>query len=167
MVRQGGETMILKWLAVNIVTILSIIIWSQLKGYQSNDILLGKVIAQMAVVLFLINLNMYFVFLMIRKSKIRDVKIKLARISKKMMKFHVPLAITATTLVICHAVIMFYAHSDLLNYKTVTGVLLFGVLSILLFSGILRRKKATGKRRKFHYTMAFLFFGFMLLHIII
>ncbi|SEN25783.1 hypothetical protein SAMN05192533_110192 [Mesobacillus persicus] len=159
--------MIIKWLAVNILTILAIIIWSQIQGYQSNNIFLGKVIAQVAFVFFLINLNMYFVFLMIRKSKIRDVKIKLARISKKMMKFHVPLAITATTLIICHAVIMFYAQSDLLNYKTVTGVFLFGVLSILLFSGILRRKKATGKRRKFHYTMAFLFFGLILLHIFI
>jgi len=35
----------------------------------------------------------------------------------------------------------------------------------LLFSGLLRRWKATGKRRRFHYIMAFVFFGFVIFHI--
>ena len=160
--------MIIRWLIVNSVTILLIVIWSQIQGYDSNYILLGKIVAQAAFILYLINLNMYFVFLLIRKSKIRAVKIKLAKISKKMMKYHVSIAITATILVFGHAGIMLYAHfGKLWIPKTISGTVLIGILGFLLFSGMLRRWKSTGNRRKFHYSMAFIFFGFVFLHVFI
>jgi hypothetical protein len=158
--------MITKWLTVNLLTIFIIIIWSTLQGYESSSIFLSKVFAQVAFILFLINLNMYFVFLFIRKSKLRDVKIKLAKISKRMMKYHVAIAVTATTLVALHAGIMLYTfYEAFFKGKTISGAFLIGLLGILLFSGLLRRRKATGRRRKFHYMMAFVFFGFMFLHI--
>jgi hypothetical protein len=158
--------MILKWLTVNLLTIFIIVIWSHLQDYESNSVLLSKIFAQVAFILLLINLNMYFVFLLIRKSKLRDVKIKLAKISKRMMKYHVAIAVTATTLVVLHAGIMGCSYyEDFFKGKTISGTLLIGILSILLYSGLLRRRKATGKRRKFHYRMAFVFFGFLFLHI--
>lgn len=158
--------MITKWLTVNLLTIFVIVVWSSLQGYESNFILLSKIFAQVAFILLLINFNMYFVFLLIRKSKLRDVKIRLAKISKRMMKYHVAIAVTATPLVVLHAGIMFYVHyNNLFKGKTISGAFLIGMLPILLFSGLLRRKKATGKRRKFHYMMAFVFFGFLFFHI--
>jgi hypothetical protein len=158
--------MIAKWLTVNLLTVFIIVVWSHLQGYESNSIFLSKIFAQVAFILLLINLNMYFIFLLIRKSKLRDVKIRLAKISKRMMKYHVAIAVTATVLVALHAVIMLYAHyENLFLRKTISGAFLIGILPILLFSGLLRRRKATGKRRKFHYMMAFVFFGFLFLHI--
>ncbi|MBM4763619.1 hypothetical protein [Bacillus sp. B15-48] len=158
--------MIWKWLTVNVLTVLIILVWSQIQGYESNNVLLGKLLAQMAFILFLINLNMYFVFLMIRKSKIRQVKVKLAKISKRMMKYHIPIAMTATGLILFHAGIMINAYwGNLYNMKLTSGYLGFVLLAILLFSGLLRRRKATGKRRKFHYVMAFVFFAIVLIHI--
>ncbi|MBP2242796.1 hypothetical protein J2Z40_003377 [Cytobacillus eiseniae] len=160
--------MIAKWLIMNGLTIIIIVLWSLYRGYESNYILIGKIISQAAFILFLININMYFVFLLIRKSKIRKVKIQLAKISKKMMKFHIPIAITATVLIISHAAIMITAHQEQLwKAKTITGAVAFSLLVLLLYSGLLRRWKASGKRRRFHYTMAFIFLGFVLFHVFI
>lgn len=160
--------MIAKWLITNLITVFIIVIWSFYQGYDSNHVLIGKIVAQAAFILFLININMFFVFLLIRKSKVRNVKIKLAKISKRMMKYHIPIALTSSTLILIHAVIMINAYFErLLNIKTLSGAITFGVLIILLFSGLLRRWKASGNRRKFHYTMAFLFFAFVILHVFV
>ncbi|MEH7122558.1 hypothetical protein V7127_04835 [Bacillus sp. JJ1773] len=160
--------MITRWLTINIITILVIVLWSLYQGYDSSYILMGKIIAQAAFILFLININMYFVFLLIRKSKIRNVKVKLAKISKKMMRYHIPIAITATLLIIAHAALMISTRFvNLWNTKTVSGAAAIGILIILLFSVLLRRWKASGKRRKFHFTMAFVFLGFVILHVFI
>lgn len=160
--------MIARWLTINIITICFIILWSFYQGYDSNYILIGKILAQGAFILFLINVNMYFVFLLIRKSKIRNVKVKLAKISKQMMKYHIPIAMTATFIIIGHGAIMVIAHFEkLMKAKTISGAATFGVLVILLWSGLLRRWKASGKRRKFHYSMAFLFFAFVIFHVFV
>ena len=127
---------------------------------------MGKIAAEVAFCLFLININMYFVFLLIRRSKVRNVKVKLAKLSKRMMKYHIPIAITALLLVIFHAMIMMYVRLEhLWEAKIIMGAATILVLIILLCSGLLRRWKATGNRRKFHYIMAFIFFGFTILHI--
>lgn len=166
--RRWRDPMIARWLIVNITTVLVIVFWSVSQGYDSNAILLGKVLSQAAFILFLVNVNMYFVFLLIRKSKVRNVKIKLAKISKQMMKYHIPIAITASLLIVFHASIMITAfYNRLWNGKIGSGAAAISVLLILLYSGLLRRRKATGKRRRFHYTMAFIFLGFVLLHIFI
>lgn len=160
--------MIGRWLSTNIITVFIIILWSLYQGYDTSLILIGKLLSQAAFILFLININMYFVFLLIRKSKIRPMKVKLAQISKRMMKYHIPIAITATILIIGHGVIMLSAYVDSVwTLKMIIGLFSIGVLIILLYSGLLRRWKSTGKRRKFHYIMAFVFFGCVLFHIFI
>lgn len=158
--------MIIRWLLINLFTVILIVLWSLYRGYDSYYILLGKIAAQAAFILFLVNVNMYFVFLLIRKSKLRNVKVRLAKVSKTMMKYHIPLAITATLLIVTHSAMMVDAHSSQLwSVKSAAGAFSLCLLAVLLYSGWLRHRKATGKRRKFHYTMAFTFFGFVLLHI--
>lgn len=158
--------MIASWLMTNIITVFIIVLWSMYQGYDSNAILMGKIVAQVAFVLFLININMYFVFLLIRKSKIRNVKVKLAKISKRMMKYHIPIAITASLLILFHAAILIYAQmAHLWGAKTISGSVTICTLIVLLYSGLLRRWRASGKRRRFHYKMAFVFFGFLILHV--
>ncbi|WP_264803954.1 hypothetical protein [Cytobacillus sp. NCCP-133] len=160
--------MIARWLGLNILTVLLILLWSWHQGCDSNQILLGKVLAQAAFILFLINLNMYFLFLLIRKSKIRKVKVTLAKTSKRMMKYHIAIAIPASMLILIHAVIMISVRlEDLWQAKAVSGIATLIVLSVLIFSGMLRRRKSTGKRRKFHYMLAFLFFVFVFLHVFV
>lgn len=165
MEKERGK-IIFRWLTINIVTVLLIVLWSWYQGYDSNYILMGKMVAEAAFCLFLININMYFVFLLIRKSKVRSVKVKLAKISKRMMKYHIPIACTASLLILFHAMNMIYTRLEhLWEAKLIMGAATICILIILLFSGLLRRLKATGKRRKFHYIMAFIFFGFTIVHI--
>jgi hypothetical protein len=164
----GGKVMIKKWLLVNALTIVLIIGWSFFQGFTSYYMLSAKIISQISFVLFLVNVNMYFVLLLIRKGKDRLVKIKLAKISKQMMKFHVPIAVTGVVLIVIHGSMMLTKHfQKLQNLKIVSGSIATLVLMVLLFSGGLRKLKASGFRRKFHYKMAFIFFGFMIVHIFI
>lgn len=157
------------WIISNAVFILLVIIWSfWQREYSSPIIVVGQTLAVIAVVLFLINVNMYFVFLIIRKSKAKGVKKTLALFSRKMMKFHVPIAITAVALILIHAMIMISFHPlELLNIKKITGLLAVVVLLVHLYSGWLRRKKASGFRRLFHLRMAFIFLFFFLVHIFV
>jgi hypothetical protein len=125
-------------------------------------------IAQAAFILFLINVNMYFVFLLIRKSKVRNVKVQLAKISKRMMKYHIPIAFTAALLIIIHAFIMlFVSYEHLWKPKTTSGAIAIGLLLLLFYSGLLRRWKASGNRRRFHYITAFVFIILVFIHIFI
>lgn len=154
------------WLISNALFIFLVIFWSFWnREYSSPTIVAGKSFAVIAVILFIINVNMYFIFLIIRKSKVKGVKKTLALFSRKMMKLHVPIAITATALICIHAFIMISYHPlEILDVKKISGILAILILSVHLFSGWLRRKKASGFRRLFHLRMAFIFLTFFLIH---
>lgn len=155
------------WLISNATFILLVIFWSFWhRDYSSPIIVVGKTFAVIAVILFLINLNMYFIFLIIRKSKAKGVKKTLALFSRRMMKLHVPIAITGVALILIHAIIMISFHPlELVDVKKISGIVALAVLAVHLFSGWLRRKKASGFRRLFHLRMAFIFLFFFLVHI--
>jgi hypothetical protein len=127
-------------------------------------------LAQIAMVLFLININMYFIFLVIRKTSVRQVKIRLAKFSRVMMKWHISIAITATTIIIGHAAINLYEIAPIIGFgdlKLVSGYLAIFFLFLTLSAGYLRHKKSSGVRRKFHLTTAMLFFLVFLVHMFI
>lgn len=157
------------WIGSNILFILLVIIWSFInQEFLSPIINIGKVLALVALLLFLININMYFIFLIIRKSNNKSLKKKLALFSRKMMKAHVPIAITAVGFVSIHGILMMVFHPiDVFSLKKMSGLAAVGILSVHLYSGWLRRKKASGFRRKFHLSMAFVFMCFFLVHIFI
>lgn len=158
--------MVKKWIGFNLLFIIAVVIWSWTGETISVEIFAAKTIAQISLLFFLANLNLYFVFLIIRKSKNKEVKKKLAKLSRKAMKLHIPIAVTGTSLIFIHAIIMLNEHPiPFSSFKKLSGVMAFFVLLILLFSGLFRRLKATGFRRKFHITMAFTFLFFFIIHI--
>lgn len=158
--------MVKKWVAVNILFIIAVVIWSWQKETISVEILMAKTLSQISLIFFLANINLYFVFLIIRKNKNKQVKKTLAKMSRKAMKIHIPIALTGTSLILIHAVMMLLNHPvELLSLKKISGFMAFLVLLVLLFSGLLRRWRASGFRRKFHITMAFTFLFFFVIHI--
>lgn len=155
-------------LSLNGLLILTVLIWSWQKEFISAPIALAKVSPQMALILFLVNLNMYFVFLIIRKSHIRKVKTILAKGSRKAMKLHIPIAICASTFIFIHAILMVINHpAYMTSLKFLSGFLALLMLILLLFTGYRRHYKATGFRRRSHIVMAFTFLTSTLLHIFI
>jgi hypothetical protein len=159
------------WIAVNsnLIVFSFIYIWF-FRPHDSNLVVIAQFLAQMAVILFLVNINMYFIFLVIRKSPVRQVKIRLAKFSRVMMKWHISIAVTATTVIIGHAVINLYEIAPVVGFgdlKLVSGYLTISILLLTLSAGYLRHKKSSGFRRKFHLTTAMVFFLVFLIHMFI
>jgi hypothetical protein len=159
------------WIAVNSILIVMsfIYIWF-IRPHDSSLVVLAQFLAQIAMVLFLININMYFIFLVIRKTSVRQVKIRLAKFSRVMMKWHISIAVTATTIIIGHAAINLYKIAPVIgfdNLKIISGYLAVSFLFLTLAAGYLRHKKSSGFRRKFHLTTAMIFFLIFLVHMLI
>ena len=159
------------WIAVNSILIVFsfIYIWF-FRPHDNSLVVLAQFLAQLAMVLFLININMYFIFLVIRKSSVRQVKIRLAKFSRVMMKWHISIAITATTIIMGHAAINLYKIAPVVGYdnlKLISGYLAIFFLVLTLAAGYLRHKKSSGFRRKFHLTTAMVFFLVFLVHMFI
>ncbi|PWT96354.1 MAG: hypothetical protein C5B52_15935 [Bacteroidetes bacterium] len=159
------------WTFFNIALVLCSIfyIWF-IRPHESSWVVVSQFLAQTAILLFLININMYFIFLVIRKTSLRNVKIRLAKFSRQMMKFHIPIALLGTTIIIIHAGINLKELGPVLGYvhlKLISGYLSFLLLATVLYAGYLRHFKASGFRRKFHLLSAMLFFAAFLLHMFI
>jgi hypothetical protein len=158
--------MVAIWLVVNFFIIIGMVVWSLLHETDGLVLQMATIFSQLAVILVLLNINMYFIFLIIRKTKKRKVKLTLAKLSRKVMKVHVPIAISAASLIILHIIfIIFSIPFDLTKHKLLTGLLAVIGLFFTLLAGYLRSKKATGNRRKYHIMTAFIFFIVALVHI--
>ncbi|MGC5327832.1 hypothetical protein [Brevibacillus sp. SYSU BS000544] len=158
------------WMLINIVILLvSVVVTWFIRPHDSQSEVFGVFFAQVSFILFLINANMYFIFLVIRKSPDRDVKKMFAALSRRVMRGHVPFAIVGTILILIHAGVMLQTAGVVLGLthpKIVTGFTALGILAVTLFAGNLRRRRASGFRRKFHLVVALTFAAFMLLHLL-
>lgn len=149
-----------------IIVISLLYIWV-FRPHDSSLVVAAQLLAQAGLILFLINVNMYFIFLVIRKTKVRQVKIGLAKFSRYFMKWHIPIAIVATTIIIGHASINLFEIGPLIGFgsiKLASGYMAVGLLALTLFAGYLRRKKASGFRRKFHLVSAMTFTCAFMIH---
>ncbi|MBE4907549.1 hypothetical protein IMZ08_05660 [Bacillus luteolus] len=149
------------WIIINVLFVFcsGVYIWL-FQQNQSLSVITGQLLAQAGILLFLVNVNMYFIFLVIRKSKIRKLRTTLAKLSRKMMKVHIPLGIVGTAFVTIHAIIMLIELGNRIGFfhgKLVSGYLSISFLMLTLFAGYLRHKKSSGFRKKFHRTTAFAF----------
>lgn len=157
------------WLTVNIIFIVASAIYIWLfRSHTSTIITVGQLFAQVGIILFLININMYFIFRVIRRSKVRKLKIYLAKMSRKMMKAHIPIATLGTVMIVFHSCIMLLQVGEIIGYthsKLVSGYGAILFLCMTLFAGYLRHKKATGFRRKFHLSSAVFFAVVFTIHL--
>ncbi|MCZ0755918.1 hypothetical protein [Anoxybacillus sp. J5B_2022] len=157
------------WLAVNSLLLISslLVIWV-FRPHDSTTVLAGKWFAQFAILVFFINVNMYFIFLVIRKSKVRSVKVTLSKLARSMMKAHIPFALAGTSMILFHGAIMAWklgATIGFIHPKIVTGYGSVCLLTITLLAGFLRHRKASRFRRKFHLISAMLFACLFLIHL--
>ncbi|MDF2947367.1 MAG: putative rane protein [Bacillales bacterium] len=146
-----------------------IFIWF-FRQHDGTLIIISQLLAQLTVLLFIINLNMYFIFLIIRKTKKREIKIRLATISRYLMKGHIKIALFSTIFTIGHIMINIFKYGPMIGYlhiKMVMGYSSFSLLMITLIAGYQRHKKASGFRKKFHRIMAMIFTFLFLLHMFI
>lgn len=157
------------WIIINtlVICVSAFYIWF-INPHPSFIILTGQFFAQIAILLFIVNINMHFIFLVIKKAKSRKLKIMLSKFSRKMMKLHIPMGIIGTSFILLHAAIMLTQLGGVSGYfhtKMVSGYVAVLLLALTLFGGYRRQKKASGFRRKFHMIMAFIFGSIFMLHL--
>lgn len=159
------------WTVANIFLIVGSIIYIWFfRPHDSTLIVISQFLAQIAMILFIFNVNMYFIFLIIRKTKQRKVKIRLATFSRYFMKWHIKIAMTATLLIIGHAGINLFKIGPVIGYghiKMLMGYTSFVFLLVTLIAGYMRHKKASGFRKKFHRIAAMIFTVSFLIHTVI
>lgn len=157
------------WISVNVLIILAILIYIWLfNPSPSKMVRSGQIFSQIAVLLFIVNINMHFIFKIIKKSERRSIKIMLAKIARKMMKWHAPIAIVGTSFILVHAGIMLVQLGHVIGYahpKMVSGYVALFILTLTLIGGYRRAQRSSGFRRKFHLTFALIFGGIFLIHI--
>ncbi|MBU9721819.1 MULTISPECIES: hypothetical protein [Bacillaceae] len=126
-----------------------------------------SVFGYLALIAVLLNFSMYFLFLWIKKSRNKVRRKQLASIARKWMKTHRPVALIATLLIFNHGLsVLIYSKGFSTSIPFITGAVTGVVFLILLVTGIFRNQKATGKRRRSHLLMAFIFIIILSLHII-
>lgn len=157
------------WITVNVLVILAIMIYVWVfNPSPSSMVRSGQFFSQVAVLLFIVNINMHFIFKVIKKSERGSLRTILVKTARKMMRWHAPIAIVGTSLILIHAGIMFGQLGHVIGYahpKMVSGYVALLILSVTLIGGYRRAQRATGFRRKFHLAFALLFGSFFLIHI--
>jgi DMSO/TMAO reductase YedYZ heme-binding membrane subunit len=82
------------------------------------------------------------------------------------IRFHIAIAIIGTLMIIFHASLMLTIIPINSPYA-LTGLLtLLGLLGVLI-TGYLRKRRSSGKRRRYHRYMAFLFIILVIIHLVI
>ena len=121
----------------------------------------------MAAILFLINSAMFPRLLYIRQGKNRILKRNLALFLRKEMKWHAMLGWIGIAFVAIHIGLQWasFVYWDW-GLKRSAGALSFLALAFVLWSGLLRSRKANGWRRQFHAWSSILFTFILLLHIL-
>lgn len=159
------------WTIANSLLILVslIYIWA-FRPHEGTLMIFSQFFAQVAMILFIVNVNMYFIFLIIRHSKQRMIKVRLATFSRYFMKWHIKIAITASILIAGHAIINLLKIGPVIGFehiKLMMGYIALMFLLITLIAGYLRHKKASGFRKKFHRIMAMIFTVLFFIHMFI
>ena len=159
------------WTVANIFLIIGSIIYIWVfRPHDNMLIVFSQFFAQVAMILFIINVNMYFIFLVIRKTKRRKVKVRLATFSRHSMKWHIKIAITSTILIMVHVLINIFKIGPIIGYghfKMLMGYTAFILLWVTLSAGYLRHKKASGFRKRFHRITAMVFTVLFLIHMFV
>ncbi len=120
-----------------------------------------------AVLLFAANLSYAGLFQAIKRGSARRLRVTLAKLARKLMPWHIPIGIIGTALVVVHAGIMLPTlrpAAELLRPTPLSGGAAVLLLCLTLLAGVLRSRRASGFRRKFHLSAALLFAAAFLVH---
>lgn len=124
-------------------------------------------LALIALFLFFNNWSLFLLMRAIRHSKTRKNKVRLASVTRYVMKAHIPFALIGTGLILGHGVLMLIYHPlSILELKKLSGIIAFLILGIHLYSGYLKYRRTSKKRQRVHMVTAFTLFFLILAHML-
>ncbi|QKY70069.1 hypothetical protein [Lentibacillus sp. CBA3610] len=152
-----------KWFYLNVL-LLGLGLWKIAENNMSLHILFGA----LGLLLFLFNWTRHAVFSTIRNTDNRQTKIKLARLSRKIVPFHRWIGTTALILVLIHAaLIVNLSGFSWQNIKLLSGLLAGIVLIAMVTSGWMRLYRSTARKRMIHIWLGITLFFLVALHIVL
>lgn len=111
---------------------------------------------------FFFAIAMFVIRRIIKKVDLKDLKPIAVKVAKLTRDWHVPIAITAFSVIIVHGYIML-SRGSIYNFTSISGIAALSVLAILMISGIFRYKR---KGVKFHMVLGISFIVLMFIHLI-
>jgi hypothetical protein len=135
-------------------------------GRSSMDYQLAKTLAHYAILFFLAAFILYIFLFGIIHFPNHDKRKSLVVFTRIYIRFHVALAIMGTLFISLHITWMSILI-PLVSPKGLTGILALSGLLAVLVTGYLRKRKSSGRRRRYHRYMAFIFIAFVIIHLIV
>lgn len=118
-----------------------------------------------ALFFIIVSFTLYLFLLMIQNYSRHRYISHIVIFTRRYIRFHAAAAIVGLGWAIAH--VYFVAPTMMVTPKVVSGMAVFITLGIVLFTGYLRQKKASGKRRKFHRYVAFMLIFLMIVHVML
>ncbi len=122
--------------------------------------------AYTALIYFILSFILYLFLQWISRSGRSGFRKKLVTFTRIYIRFHVAAALLGVTSLLMHVVIM-VQFGLMWSREGISGMIAIGGLSALLLTGYLRKRKSSGKRRRFHRYAAYLFLFFVLIHMML
>ncbi|MGP4081883.1 hypothetical protein ACTWQL_18460 [Pseudalkalibacillus sp. R45] len=122
--------------------------------------------AYTALIYFILSFILYLFLQWISRSGRSNFRKKLVIFTRIYIRFHVAAALLGVTSLLMHVLIM--VQFGLIGSREgLSGMIAIGGLVVLIFTGYLRKRKSSGKRRRFHRYAAYLFLFFVLIHMVL
>lgn len=114
---------------------------------------------------FLLAFFLYILLIIIRKNPRRKWTYTVVFVTRRYIQFHLPLAVIGVLWLLIHVFVM--SSATLVNLKAMTGIMALLALSAVLVTGYMRKRKASGKRRRSHRYISYAFLIFLCVHLLI
>lgn len=136
-------------------------IYSNFTGYS-----LLITVGRTAVAYFVFAFVLYLFLLAIQNLPHGRLNRRLVGFTRRYIRFHKAAAIIGALWIAVHAYGMLQ-YISIQQTQAVTGLLTLVSLAAVLFSGYLRSRRSSGRRRRYHRYLSFVFIFFLLFHLFI
>lgn|SRR5699024_4725174 len=155
--------MLNRWFYLNAI-VLIFALWKVFSSYVSLHVILGLV----GLLFFLYNWTRHAFYSTIRSNIPRERKIKYAQLSKKKLPLHKYTGTLAFLVLLAHATVVLHTFPFTLTYwKITSGLCALISLFLLVVFGWIRFFRTTYPIRIIHWTLAFITFFLICIHIIL
>lgn len=152
-----------KWFFINFFVLL-FAFWKILSGVVAIHIY----IATIGLLCIFHNWTRHAVYATIRSDIPRKKKIKFAKLTKKVRKYHQLVGTSALVIIIVHACFALYYYRFFISHsKAASGMMALLLLACVVLTGYRRKWKKTRKRQTIHLMFGYAMFIFVVLHLLL
>lgn len=151
------------WFFINFTVIL-FASWKISTGYIGIHVVIGAI----GLIFVFYNWSRHAVYSTIRSNISRKRKIKYAKLTRSVRKYHQWVGVFSLLIILFHAIfVMYYYNFHFNNLKMISGIGAIAMLMGVVITGFRRKWKKTHRRHKVHLGFGFGLFALVLSHLIL